>query len=308
FQLGQTVTAGIVSAKSRRVPNKASGPYDAFIQTDASINPGSSGGPLFNTRGQLVGINTAIFSPGRTQFGGTGFNIGIGFSIPSNLVRTVVTQLKENGRVVRGLLGVIIQRVDGDMATALNLPGPDGALVADVVPNSPASKAGFQRKDVILSFNQQSVRDHEDLPLLVATTPIGSKVSVDILRGGKKKTLVAVIEELKEVAAAKNSDSPKTDKIGLVVQNVTEDVAKSLKMTAPAGALVGTVEPGSTAERAGIQRGDVIEELNGQLVRDAEHFEKLVPELPVDKPLLVMVRRTEGTRFLTMRIKPAPKS
>lgn len=307
FQLGQTVTAGIVSAKSRRVPTKASGPYDAFIQTDASINPGSSGGPLFNTRGQVIGINTAIFSPGRSQFGGTGFNIGIGFAIPINLVKGIVTQLKSYGKVTRGMLGVIIQRVDGDVAEALKLSSPDGALVADIMPNTPAAKAGFQRRDVIVAYERQPIKDHEELPLLVANTPIGGKVEIEVLRAGQRKTLAATIEELKDTPQVKDLDRPKSDTIGLIVQDVTEDIAKSLGMPEAHGVIVNNVQPNSPADKAGMTRGDIIEEFAGQPVKDSEQFDRLVRAVKKNTPLLVLVRRPEGTRFLTLRVSNSAK-
>lgn len=302
FQLGQTVTVGIVSAKSRRVPTKASGPYDAFIQTDASINPGSSGGPLFNIKGQVIGINTAIFSPGRAQFGGTGFNIGIGFAIPINLVKGIVTQLRTFGKVTRGMLGVIIQRVDPDVAEALALSSPDGALVADIIPNTPASKAGFERRDVIISYEGQPIRDHEDLPLLVANTAIGTTVKIEVLRAGQRKTLTTTIEELKETVVQKEQERPKSDLIGLVVQDMTEEIAKSLNVPDAHGVIINNVMPNSPADKAGMSRGDIIEEFAGQPVKDSEQFDRLIRAIKKDTPILVLVRRAEGTRFLTLRV------
>jgi serine protease Do len=301
FQLGQTVTAGIVSAKSRHVSTRTGGAYDAFIQTDASINPGSSGGPLFNTKGQVIGINTAIFSPGRAGGANTGFNIGIGFSIPVNLAKNIITQLKEQGSVTRGLLGVIIQKVDTDVAEALNLPSPDGALVSDVMPDSPASKAGFKRSDVIIGYDGSAIRDHDNLPLMVANTPIGTSVKIDVLRSGQKETLTAVIEELKEKASDKEVNKPKPNAIGLVLEPVTDDIAKVLKMTKASGALVVSVAPNSIAEKAGVVRGDVIEDFSGQPVKDVEHLNSLVAKMSKNKPFLILVRRPEGTRYLTMK-------
>lgn len=303
FQLGQTVTAGIVSAKSRKLPYQASGPYDSFIQTDASINPGSSGGPLFNTRGQVIGINTAIFSPGRQQFGSPGFNIGIGFSIPINQVKGIVTQLKEKGKVTRGVLGVLIQPVDSDVAQALSLPSADGALVADVLKGSPAGKAGFQRKDVILSFNGHQVIDHDDLPLMVATTPIGTKVDIGVLRGKEKLSLSAVIEELKDAPAEKPKDKQKSDSIGLIVEKLSDEVAQGLAIQAAQGVVVKSVDADSPAERAGLQRGDVILEFGSTKITSIEDLEAAVKALKKDKPVLLLVQKKEGTRFLTLKIK-----
>ena len=300
FQLGQTVTAGIVSAKSRRVPSMQSGPYDQFIQTDASINPGSSGGPLFNTRGQVVGINTAIFSPARSNTG-QGFNIGIGFAIPINLAREVLLQLKEHGRVIRGLLGVIIQAVNKDVAEALGIPEQQGALVADVMKDSPAKKAGFKRKDIIISFDGKKIKEHTDLPLIVARTPVGKKVDVEVLREGKKITLNPRIDEMKEQKLSKDKEKPKTDELGLLVRDVTKELAESLGMEEPSGVVVDEVEAGSPASIARISRGDIIEEIGGKKVKDKKSFYKIVDALTPDKPVLVLIRKKEGTRFVTLK-------
>lgn len=314
FQLGQTVTAGIVSAKSRKVPVGSSGPYDAFIQTDASINPGSSGGPLFNSRGQVVGINTAIFSPGRSQFGGTGFNIGIGFAIPMNQAREVLVQLRRSGKVTRGLLGVLIQKVDKDVSDHLKLPSLDGALVSDVMTGSPAQKAGIQRRDVIISFNNQAVRDHDDLPLMVSRTPIGRSVPVGLIREGSPFSAQVVIAEMKEDAKTKNLEPEKPDAFGLTVETLTEELAKILGVGGAQGAAVARVESRSIAESGGLMRGDVIEEVNGQEIRDAAGWHAFVErelgaEATADKTFMVLLRRKEGTRyaFLKRTASTSPK-
>lgn len=303
FQLGQTVTAGIVSAKSRKLPYQATGPYDSFIQTDASINPGSSGGPLFNTRGQVIGVNTAIFSPGRQQFGSPGFNIGIGFSIPINLVKGVVQQLKEKGKVTRGVLGVLIQPVDNDVAEAMGLSEASGALVADVLKDSPAGKAGFQRKDIIVSYNGQSITEHDSLPLLVANTPIGSSIEIGVLRGKKPLSLKATIEELKEPAAEKPKSKEKANSIGIVVERLTDEMAQGLAIQAANGVVVKSVEPGSAAERAGMMKGDVILELAGKAITSVADLDEAIAGLKKDKPVLVVIQKREGTRILTLKIK-----
>jgi serine protease Do len=184
FGLGNTVTAGIVSAKYRRI---GAGAYDDFIQTDASINPGNSGGPLLNLSGEVVGINTAIFS----QSGG---NIGIGFAIPVNMARDLIPQLRK-GKVVRGWLGVMIQKITPELEEKLGLKGDQGALVADVTAGGPAEKAGIKRGDVIVSFDGKAVEEMNDLPYIVATTPVGKKVEVEIIRDGKKKQLEVEVGE-----------------------------------------------------------------------------------------------------------------
>jgi serine protease Do len=310
FQLGQTVTAGIVSAKSRKVPLGSSGPYDAFIQTDASINPGSSGGPLFNSRGQVVGINTAIFSPGRSQFGGTGFNIGIGFAIPMNQAREVLTQLRQSGRVTRGLLGVLIQRVDKDVTSYLKLSSLDGALVSDVMKGSPAETAGLQRRDVIVSFNNQAVRDHDDLPLMVSRTPIGKSVPVGVIRNGAPFSVQVVIAEMKESDRPTPIELQKPDNFGLTAETLTEELGKILGIPSSSGAAISRVEPKSIGESGGLMRGDVIEEVDGRPIRDASMWRAFVEQefsnTPTEeKVYMILLRRKEGTRYAFLR-RPVP--
>ncbi len=314
FQLGQTVTAGIVSAKSRKVTGKSASPYEDFIQTDASINPGSSGGPLFNAKGQVIGINTAIFSPGRAQFGGAGFNIGIGFAIPVNMAKGVLEQLKVSGKVTRGLLGVIIQTIDADMALALKLEAPSGALVSEVIPGSPAAKAGFKPEDVITKYDGRDVLDHDDLPLMVASTPLGATVEIDILREGKATKLKATIIELKDdyfsgtVAAEDPNEEP--NEIGIIVEELNELLSRSLKLPVKKGLIVTAVAPESPAFKAGIAVGDIlmqVNKINTTTVADLNHA---IKDLPKKQPVLVKVKtKSKGsfaTRFLTMKIDPPP--
>lgn len=305
FQLGHTVSAGIVSAKARKVHSGPSNPYDSYIQTDASINPGSSGGPLFNTKGELIGMNTAIFSPGRMVGGGAGFNIGIGFAIPSNLIRTVVPELKDKGRVTRGMLGVIVQPVSQDIADIFGLSEPEGALVSDVLDGSPASKAGFQRKDIIVSFKGQPVRDYDELPLMVAVTPIGSAADIGIIRDKRATNLRVIIDEMKESVIKEEVDQQeeKPNSIGLVVQEVTPDVAVVLKLKADRGVVVKVVTEGSAAEKGGIQRGDVIEEFNGMIIKNPEGLEDAIRKSASGKPSLVLIRRKEGSRFFAITVE-----
>ncbi len=300
FQLGQTVTAGIVSAKSRRVPR--GGPYDNFIQTDASINPGSSGGPLFNIKGQVVGINTAIFTPGKNQFGGAGFNIGIGFSVPINLAKRVLAQLKENGSVTRGWLGVIIQPVTPEVAMVMGLAAPNGALVSDVVPGSPASKVGFEKGDVIVGYNGLPINENEDLPLQVAETKVGDKVELKFIRAGKLNSVTAVIEKLDEKALGKVEEETtitKFDDLGLALKDITSDIAVILKLTGSNGALVEGVKNGSLAEKSGFARGDIIEALQFKgmpilSVKKATDFYENLKKLKQKEPFMVLVRRVDA--------------
>lgn len=311
FQLGQTVTLGIVSAKSRKVPR--GGPYDAFIQTDASINPGSSGGPLFNSRGQVVGINTAIFSPGKAQFGGTGFNIGIGFATPINLVRGILAQLRQSGRVTRGWLGVLIQPVNPDVALALGLTSYDGALVGHIMPGSPAEVAGIKIGDVITTFDGKAISENDELPLLVANTPLGSSVELGLFRERKKVTVKVKIEELKDLKPAASPSEMKSDDLGLVLENVSEALAQALNLPASKGVLVAAVKPGSIAFRSGLQRGDIIESVTwleggvSQIV-DVNRFNEILKPIAKEVPVLLLVRRTDPqmqggstTLFITLK-------
>ena len=299
FRLGHTATVGIVSAKSRRIPT--GGPYDSFIQTDASINPGNSGGPLFNTNGHVVGVNTAIYSPGR--FGSGGFNIGIGFAIPINLVKSVISQLKTTGKVTRGWLGVLIQPVSPDVAEAMKLQEAKGALVADVLPNSPAAKAGLKRGDVIVTFDGKPVQENDELPLMVAETPIGKQVSLELIRGGKSKTVGVTIDELKEEAEAEAGNESEQRQLGLTVQEVTPDIARGLGLEDTAGVVVNNIEPDSPAANAGLRRGDIILEVSGTPTNSPSEFREATKDLQANKPLLLLVRRGNNTIFFTLKIE-----
>lgn len=300
FELGQTVTAGIVSAKARRLPSRESGPYDQYIQTDASINPGSSGGPLFNTKGQVIAVNTAIFTPGR---GGVGFNIGIGFAIPINLVKEVIAQLRDKGKVTRGMLGVIIQKIDSTMAEALGITDTSGALVAEVVKDSPAARAGLLQRDIVVSFDGRRIEEYEDLPLMVARTPVGKEVQIQVNRQGSIRSFTAKIEELKEAAPQEIKKNQKSDLLGLKTEVVPEEVRKLLKLGAEDGILVVAVDPNSAGERAGIVAGDVLLEIHGKRVKGPESYAALIAALPKNKAVLVMVQKRDGTRFLSLKIR-----
>lgn len=299
FRLGHTVTVGIVSATSRKVPG--GGPYDDFIQTDASINPGNSGGPLFNAKGEVVGVNTAIYSPG--AMGSTGFNIGIGFAIPIEMARSVIDQLHERGRVVRGWLGVLIQPVSEDVAQAMNLDKATGALVADVLPDSPAAAAGVRRGDVIVSYGGEAVEENDELPLMVAETPIGKVVDLGVIRAGKRKTLKVEIKELEDEKEPIEVADTEQEKFGLSVQDITPDIANSLGMEQAEGVVVTNVVPGSVAEAAGLRRGDAILEVGAEKINSAEDFREATRDIEKGKPTLLLVRRGGNTIFLTLKLE-----
>src|SRR5262249_5080499 len=252
FGLENTVTAGIVSALSRHINQ---GPYDNFIQTDAAINPGNSGGPLLNTQGDVVGINTAIYSR-------TGGNIGIGFAIPISLATAIVPQMKEKGRVTRGWLGAMIQKVTPDIAESLGLSDARGALVADVVKNGPAEAAGVKHGDVIVEYDGKPINDSAELPLLVARTTVGKSVPLVVIRDKEKGTLQVRIDELKEEAQGQGPAGTSED-LGLTGQPLTPDLAENLGLDRTLkGVVVTQVDPSGPAADAGLRRGDVLLEVN----------------------------------------------
>ncbi|MHB8835333.1 MAG: DegQ family serine endoprotease [Candidatus Methylomirabilia bacterium] len=300
FGFGHTVTAGVVSAKDRTI---GAGPYDAFIQTDASINPGNSGGPLFNARGEVVGINSAIISSGQ----------GIGFAIPINMAKDIVQQLREKGSVTRGWLGVQIQALTPELRESLSLAGPGGALVAGVIKGDPAEKAGLKAGDVIVEFDGRSVRSDRDLVAIVGNTPVGRKVALNIVRDGKNITIevkVAKRSDEKDEGAAEDGDGPAVKetgkaRIGVQVQDVTKELAEQLGLDDTTGALVTEVVEGSPAERAGIERGNVILEANRQPVEDAAGFVRAVRAAEPGKSVLLLVRGTRGTRYVAVKAEAA---
>ncbi len=295
FGLEHTVTAGIVSAKGRVI---GQGPYDDFIQTDASINPGNSGGPLLNVEGEVVGINSSIFSE-------SGGNMGIGFAIPSNLAKPVVEQLRTQGKVVRGWLGVMIQDVTEDLASSFKLSEPHGALVASVKEDGPAAKAGLERGDIIVEFDGKPVKSSHELPSMVAASPIGKDVDVKVLREGKEKTLQMKIAEMPKGEGGETgggeSEEPSSEKLGLTVAPITPDVARELGIEPGSGVLVRAVKAGSTAEDAGLQPGDVILEVNRKAVKSVEAFKSAVSGGTKSESLLFLVRRGDSTIFLALK-------
>ncbi len=289
FGLEQTVTAGIVSAKGRTI---GAGPYDNFIQTDASINPGNSGGPLINTRGEVIGINTAIIASGQ----------GIGFAIPVNMAKNVVPQLKDKGKVTRGWLGVGIQEVTPELAQSFNIKDKQGALVAEVFKDSPAERAGIEQGDVIVEFDGKQIKESKDLPQAVAATPVGKSVAIKISRSGKvisKELKVGEMEEkTTEVAKA-----PTGKKLGIGVQNVTPDIAQALGLKEASGVVVTQVEPGSPADNAGIQRGDVIREVDRKPVKDVRGLMDEIGKAKDKESILLLVQRGGNRMFAAVTPK-----
>jgi serine protease Do len=288
FGLEQTITAGIVSAKGRVI---GSGPYDNFIQTDASINPGNSGGPLINMKGEVVGINTAIIASGQ----------GIGFAIPVNMAKEIAPQLQEKGHVTRGWLGVSIQEVTPALAKSFDLKEKKGALVSQVVSGSPAEKAGIEQGDIIVEFNGKEVVDSKDLPRIVASTPVGKAVTIKLLRNGKaldRQVKVGEMEEKVEVAK-----TPSHKSLGITAQNLTPEIAKGLGLKKDKGVVVTRVEPGSPAADAGIQTGDVVQEVNRKPVKNVEDFVQKVEKAKEQDNILLLIQRGQNNLFAAITPK-----
>jgi len=290
FGLQETVTVGVVSAKSRAI---GAGPYDDFIQTDASINPGNSGGPLFNLGGEVVGINTAIYSP-------SGGNIGIGFASPINMAKKIVKQLKEKGKVTRGWLGVIVQEVTPDLAKSFGLKEGKGALVADVEKGAPADTAGVKQGDVIISFDGKAITKMADLPLMVAETGVGKQVPVKVLREGSAKDFTVKIGELKDKEAAMTAEEGETN-LGLSVEEITPEMARRYGLQEEDGILVMQVEPGSPADEAGMKRGDIIKKVNKKEVKTIAQFQRAIEKRKSGETILMLVKRGRNSLFLTIK-------
>jgi serine protease Do len=274
--------------------------YEDFIQTDAAINPGNSGGALVNTRGQLVGINTAIFSR-------SGGYMGIGFAVPSNMTRAVMDSLIKNGKVLRGWLGVSIQEITPDLAKQFGLKETRGALVSEIIPDSPAAAAGIREGDVITAFNGKAVDSPSTLRNTVAQTLAGKSVKVDVLRDKKPLAIdVKITEQPKDVAQTEGETAPGEEKdtalAGIEARNLTPDVARQLGLPAgAAGVVISGVEPGSTAEEAGLRAGDVIMEINRQPVRNVGDFKRVAGKLSKKESTLMLINRQGRKLFLAIR-------
>jgi serine protease Do len=298
FGLSDTVTLGIVSARGRH-GFMGGGGYEDFIQTDAAINPGNSGGPLVNIDGEIIGINTMIFSR-------SGGNMGVGFAIPSDLVRTIMDRLLAEGRVVRSWLGVGIQNVTSDLARAFRLDEVKGAVVTEVYPDSPAARAGFRRGDVVASVDGEKVASAGDLRNRVAHTPVGTTVAVVVLRDGRERTLTARLErhpsEPEVAPRREGAAAPETsEKIGIDLVENSPRIARQLRLEETSGLVVVHIRPGGLAEGAGLKVHDVILEANRRPLETVRDFGKALTSLEPGGELLLLVRDREGVRFVVIR-------
>lgn len=295
FGLDYTATQGIVSALNRKLPNDT---YTPFIQTDVAVNPGNSGGPLFNGDGEVVGINAQIFSR-------TGGFMGLSFAVPINDARNIVTQLRETGRVQRGYLGVTIQSIDRGLAESFGLDRPVGALIADIRPESPAERAGLESGDVILRYEGREVTDSASLPPMVGRTRPGDEVEIEILRDGERMRVDVRIEELKREddqppRAERDTNGEPGTELNVAVRELTESERADLGLDEQ-GLLVQRVASGAAAQ-AGIRPGDILLRIGRQPLATVDDLRAAVRELPRGRPSAVQIRRGDGTLFVSLTL------
>jgi serine protease Do len=289
---------GIISAVGRA--NVGIADYEDFIQTDAAINPGNSGGPLVNIKGELIGINTAIFSR-------TGGYQGIGFAVPCNMVRLIMEQLMQQGKVTRGWIGVTIQELTPELAHEFGLKKSKGALVSDVAKDSPAGKAGIKRGDVIIELNGKEIKDVSSLRNMVAQSKAGSEITLKMLRSGKELTVRVVIVELPrevaEVAPARLSPDPEARVLtGLTVMNLTREIIRQLGLTKDEkGVVVVRVEPGSPADDAELKKGDIIKEINRKEIDSIEAFNRSSTNIKRNEAVLMFINRSGKKLYVILK-------
>jgi serine protease Do len=293
FGLGHTLTVGVVSATGRT--SLGINDYEDFIQTDAAINVGNSGGPLVNLAGEVIGMNTAIF----TRSGGY---MGIGFAIPINMARQIATQLVEEGRVSRSYIGIVIQPLTAELAQAFNLERQEGILIAQVMEDSPAERAGLQPGDVITGFRGEAVSDVGAFRNRLSMSPPGKKVELTIIRdGGKQKIMVTLGKHDPEKETAQRSPTPDSDQLGLTVRTLTAERAKQFNIETEEGALVTEVKPGSIAALAGINAGSVILQVNHQSIKTAQEFARAVEKADKSRPILLLIRFGETQQYVSLK-------
>jgi serine protease Do len=301
LDVGQTVTMGIISAKGRAT-RMGDGSFEDFLQTDAAINRGNSGGALVNVHGELVGINSQMLTP-------SGGNVGLGFSIPVNMARNVMDALVKDGRVQRAKLGVGVQDISADMAKSLGLDTLKGGLVSNVEPESAAARAGVRQGDVIVEVDGRSIADGNELRNAIAGTKPGTTVSLKVIRDGRPETLKATLGELpskKEDLSASNDEGGSRGKFGMVVQPVTPELAQRFELSRTTKGLVITdVDPEGVAAETGLQPGDVIQKVNGRDVTSTAELRDTLAKASDSKPALLLVSRGDQSRFVTLTPPPA---
>jgi serine protease Do len=289
FGLGNTVTAGIISAKGRVI---GAGQYDDFLQTDAAINPGNSGGPLFNMNGEVVGINTAIVAQGQ----------GIGFATPINMAKDILEQLK-TGKVVRGWLGIMIQDITPELAESFGTTVKKGVIVADVVAGSPAEKGGLKRGDIAQTLNGKPVENANQLSRSVAAMPPESKATIEVIRDGKPVTLKLTIGTMPEEAQQKKSAAPNTESaLGITVQNLTPELAQKFGVDEKqTGVIITDLVAESPAAEARLKNGDIIEEVNRQKIQNIRDWKQAIEKMKKGEPLLLLVKRGANTFYVAIK-------
>ena len=295
FGFGHTLTVGVCSAKGRRL---GIGPYDDFIQTDASINRGNSGGPLVNLNGEVVGINSVIIAP-------AGGNVGVGFAIPINLAKSILTQLKEKGKVLRSWLGVSVQEVTPELAESFGMKRARGALVAQVIKGSPAEKAGIEPGDVIISFAGAPVENSTDLPAAAALYGVGRKAEVKLLRNGKEETKSLTLEampEEKELAARMGAQGSAKNALGLSVKDLTPDTAEELGYQGQTGVIVVAVDPNGPAGQQDVQQGDLIQRIDRTYIRSVDDFVRVTQALKPGHMVRLYLRRGDQSLFMAFQL------
>ncbi len=297
FGFDATVTAGIVSAKGRSLPSEN---YVPYIQTDVAINPGNSGGPLFNLQGKVIGVNSQIFSR-------SGGFMGLSFAVPIELAMNVVEQLRKDGHVTRGYLGVLIQDVDRNLAESFDMNRPRGALVARVLKDSPAEKGGLQVGDIILAFNQQQLHDSSQLPPLVGATAVGEEVELKVLRNGVESSLKVRVEKLpteddrQQSEKTKAPEAGESNKLGLVFSELTAEEREQLGLSAAEGVRVKEVQEGPAAV-AGVNPGDVVLMVDGKKITALSQLEKIIREMPKGKTAALLLLKPQGPVFIAIRV------
>lgn len=299
YGLSHTITAGIVSAKGRVI----GGPYDDFIQTDASINPGNSGGPLLNIKGEVIGINTAIFSTVQ----GNHLAQGIGFAIPATIVRQVIYDLQKYGKVQRGWLGIMIQDVTPDLAESFNLPDASGALIANVVPGGPADKAGLKRGDVVLHFDDFEIQESIDLPKITAATLPGALITLTVNRDGEELILTVELGEFPDSDSSLSQPLSRTEvSLGLDVRDLTPELATQFAVSPyETGVLVVSIVPDSPADKAQIRPGDIIGEINRIEIRTLDDYRQAIDISQYDQMLLILIKRENELLYTIVNLSPS---